>query len=254
MRKLVTKLKYILQLGSPLAVRLVAATGKHSYPMHPKHLIGQSPWFLSFIKPSDTVLDLGCGNGQLTLKTAKICRKIIGLDRNYAHLESARIEAEKEGITNTAFTEFDIEQELPFKQGSFTVVIMQDVLEHVWRDKRLLVQAHRVLGQNGRLILAVPNSETSWKRQQKAAGYSGFSDSDHKREYTQQQIRQLLVESKFTIVSCAPVSYSTWLAGLIDLSGGLSISLYEWLSHWKRQQGERFPKEAEGWHIVATKL
>lgn len=254
MSKLVTKLKYILQLGSPLAVRLVAATGKHSYPVHPKHVIEQSPWFLSFIRSSDTILDLGCGNGQLTLKTAKICRKIIGLDKNHVHLDFAREEAEKQGIANTVFTEFDIERELPFKGGGFSVVLMQDVLEHVWDDKKLLGEAHRVLTPNGRLILAVPNSETRWKRQQKEAGYSGFSDSDHKREYTQQQIKQLLIESGFIIVAFAPVSYSTWLAGLIDLSGGLSISLYKRLSQWKRQQGERFPKEAEGWQIVATKL
>ena len=73
---------------SALSLRLTKLTGKSKYRIHPKHLIKiEKPWYLSSIKKTDKVLDLGCHNGQHTLKTSQFCKSIKGLDKSLDQLK-----------------------------------------------------------------------------------------------------------------------------------------------------------------------
>jgi len=65
---------------SAVAMRMVKLTGKSKYAIHPKHLIKiENPWYLKHIDKSDHVLDLGCNNGQHSLKVARKCKKVVGV-------------------------------------------------------------------------------------------------------------------------------------------------------------------------------
>jgi hypothetical protein len=50
-----------------------------------------------------------------------------------------------------------------------------------------------------------------------------------------------------------PVVLDTPWAGLIDAVGGLSLSLYDRLSRWKRDAAVRRPAESTGFRVVARK-
>ena len=87
---------------SAVSCRLTQLTGKSKYPIHPKHLLSAKKlWFMDNISKKDVVLDLGCGNGQQTLKTAPRCKQIIGLDYDKRQLDIARRISIDKKITGT---------------------------------------------------------------------------------------------------------------------------------------------------------
>src|SRR3989338_5297956 len=71
------------EIGSAVAVRLTKYTGKSKTFIHPKHFLETSPWYTQYLKKNDEVLDLGCGNGQSIIKSAKYCKQITGIDLSF---------------------------------------------------------------------------------------------------------------------------------------------------------------------------
>lgn len=51
-------------------------------------------------------------------------------------------------------------EHLPFKPGTFDVVLMIEVIEHIERDREALIEIHNVLKPGGILIVTTPNGET----------------------------------------------------------------------------------------------
>src|SRR3990167_6539778 len=92
-----------LETGSAVAVRLTKLTGKSEVPIHPKHFLTQKPWYLNYVKRTDVVLDLGCGNGQGAIKTAKVAKKVIGADIDNNLLKIADNSARSLNIKNVKF-------------------------------------------------------------------------------------------------------------------------------------------------------
>ncbi len=60
------------------------------------------------LKPGDTVYDLYCGTGTITLYLAKHCRQIIGLEVVESSINDARSNAELNGIANAALYKVDL--------------------------------------------------------------------------------------------------------------------------------------------------
>ncbi len=72
----------------------------------------------------DRVLDVGCGNGQLTRLAAGRARlgRASGIDLSGPMLATARARAQAEGVSNVSFEQGDA-QVHPFPQGAFDVVL-----------------------------------------------------------------------------------------------------------------------------------
>lgn len=72
----------------------------------------------------DRVLDIGCGNGQLTRLAARRAHRghAFGIDLSRPMLATARARAEREGVSNVSFEEGDA-QVHPFPQGGFDVAL-----------------------------------------------------------------------------------------------------------------------------------
>lgn len=242
-----------LRILSSIAIRLTKLTGKSKEPIHPKHLANFEPWFKKFLDKNDLVLDIGCNNGQQTLKAAKVVKKIIGIDVDEKLLEIAKREAKRKRISNVTFLVVSAETKLKFRENSFDKVLFFDVLEHIENQNLALSEIWRVLKKDGLLLLSVPNKNTSWKRLQRSVGLSYFSDPDHKREYSKAEITKLLENHKFTILKMSPVVFDTPFAPIFDLVGGFSISVYKKLAAWKRKKAIENPAESTGFEIVAQK-
>lgn len=243
-----------LERLSGVSTRLVYLTGKSLFPIHPKHFLTQEQvWITNQLKPTDILLDLGCGNGAQTLKIAPFVRKIIAVERAAESLTVARNLAEKNRIKNVFFQTGDLEKSLPMTDCSFDGVLLLDVLEHLENRDQILDEIKRVLKSGGRLFLAVPNRETSWKNLQREAGLNSTSDPDHKIEYNEKEIGDVLAAG-FKIISFQPVVYDTWLAPLIDIMGGFSLRIYQKLARWKKETARKNPAESVGWRIVCVKI
>lgn len=97
-----------------------------------------------------TVLDAGCGEGMtLAYLQARSPFRSVGLDLDPARLRWAADDgAVSPLVCGNA-------EDLPFPDGSFEMVMVLEVLEHVGRPERALREAHRVCSRY--LLASVPN-------------------------------------------------------------------------------------------------
>lgn len=88
---------------------------------------------------------------------------------------------------------------LPFKNGSFSVVVFSEVLEHLPRgtELRAFREIHRVLKPGGILVLSTPSAEGLWGKLYTITD-PAFWTIGH-RHYTEDALRRLLDCSGFTI-------------------------------------------------------
>jgi len=119
-----------------------------------------SSWQQSFADTALTgkdVLDIGCGDGALSLYLASehAPRSVVGVDINAAALSRARAARDQEPKVSEAQVDFvqgSIDG-LPFADESFDVVVAFDCLEHVMAPLPILEEWHRVLRPGGRCLL-----------------------------------------------------------------------------------------------------
>lgn len=81
---------------------------------------------------------------------------------------------------------------LPFRENTFSATIFSEVLEHLpaGKEKKALGEIHRVLSQNGTLILSTPASEGTWGKLY-WLGDPAFWLINH-RHYLERELKQLL--------------------------------------------------------------
>jgi SAM-dependent methyltransferase len=236
-----------------LAIRLTRWTGKSREYVHPKHLLGDTAehyWYLEHLAPDATLLDVGCGNGMHTLKAARRCAEVAGVDADLVSLGVGLRTAQRLGMTNVGFAAANVEEGLPIAHARFDMVLCLDLLEHVYKRDLVLAEIRRVLKPSGVLLLAVPNRATSWKRRLERAGLPFYSDPDHKIEYTLDELRAELERNGFTIRSLHPSVYDMPLVGLIDIVGGISLALYRRLTTLRRRLARRYPQDDAGFFVV----
>ncbi|GAB4339739.1 MAG: hypothetical protein Kow0099_15120 [Candidatus Abyssubacteria bacterium] len=110
---------------------------------------------LKYIRPGGVHLDIGTGRGDGTCLVAEK-KRTIGVDYGIQSLRIAKLK-------NQCLFQAD-GRHLPFQDGVFSSVTLLDVIEHVPGPEILLAEAHRVLGQEGILVLQTPTVESSrWK-------------------------------------------------------------------------------------------
>ena len=81
-----------------------------------------------------------------------------------------------------------------------------------------------------------------------------YSDRDHKIEYSLAEARHELERNHFIIQDpIQTVVLDTPWVGLMDIMGGISLSLYRRLMAWKVRAAQEKPEESIGFQIVAIK-
>jgi SAM-dependent methyltransferase len=109
------------------------------------------------ITEGDTVLDIGCGSGEMCVKVGQIGAAVIALDVDQENLEIAH--ASMKGIPARSFMAIHSDcGPIPIRDGSATAVIAQEVLEHVDNPRRLVAEMVRVGTAKARYLIAVPDS------------------------------------------------------------------------------------------------
>lgn len=98
-------------------------------------------------------LDYGCGDGHFlaSLKGKKIGR-LVGLDANRDAVQ--RAQARSASACEVLHANGDAP--LPFEAKTFTSATLMDVLEHVVDQQGILAELHRVLADDGVLVVTVP--------------------------------------------------------------------------------------------------
>jgi SAM-dependent methyltransferase len=106
------------------------------------------------IKSADCFLDLGCGEGYLTLPLARFAGKSVGLDFTLAALRVLRKQKTlQKRLLYAAVARGD---RIPLLPDSIDKAICNHVLEHVLDDDLVVAELHRVMCTGGRLLVGVP--------------------------------------------------------------------------------------------------
>jgi len=129
------------------------------------------------------VLDVGCGTGAI-LELFSRRFDAYGSDTAPQAIEFCR----QRGLTKLHLGTLDTYP----PSAPFDLITMLDVVEHVEDDRTLLRGAHRLLRNDGHLLIAVPAFPSLWSKHDAML--------HHKRRYTRDSLRQTVTGSGFSIV------------------------------------------------------
>jgi len=132
---------------------------------------------LGHLLPPLDVADIGCGEGYLTLETARWAKSVVGIDRSADVLERARALARRRRVKNVAWKKGDIAR-LPLPDRSVDVALLSQSLHHAEDASRAIAEAARVLRPGGRLlILDLREHDQAWVKKRFGDRHLGFSSS-----------------------------------------------------------------------------
>lgn len=145
---------------------------------HPKHAItNYHQFFIDAIKPSDQVIDLGCGQGELAFDLAQKARSVTGLDLSAKSIAKA---SQTYHRPNLQFSVGDITQ--PLTNQHYEVAVLSNVLEHIPHRIELLkvIQTYA-----DTILIRVPMLTRDWITVYKQQnGFEYRLDDTHFIEYS----------------------------------------------------------------------
>ena len=147
---------------------------------------------IELIGTNNYVLDIGCNDGSL-MKEYADKNKVIGLELS----KESALKARKNGFDVKIGSVYDI----PFKGKSFDVVHMSEIIEHVLDTDKALSEVHRVLKENGRLIITTPNCASFRDRILVLTGHlQGYMQhTEHVRFFNKERLVRHLKKNKFKV-------------------------------------------------------
>lgn len=114
------------------------------------------------ISPGDAVLDIGCGGGRHAFELFRRGGRVTALDLNADDVatvngmfEAMRLAGEAPPGASAVAVRGDARR-LPFPDGTFAVIVLSEVLEHIPDDHGVIAEAARVLRPGGTLAVTVP--------------------------------------------------------------------------------------------------
>ena len=115
-------------------------------------------FLLPHLKRDDTVLDVGCGPGTITVDLAHLVAPglVTGVDLSEEVVEVARETSEGRHVDNVRFAVDDV-YDLSFAESTFDVVFAHQVLQHLSRPVDALMEMRRVLRDGG--LVAVRDAD-----------------------------------------------------------------------------------------------
>jgi len=146
--------------------------------------------------------DLGCGTGQVASALAPFVSRLIAVDRSTEMLQAARRRLRDLPTAEVRRGELEA---LPIGDGELDAATLILVLHHLSNPAAVLAEAHRVLKNGGRLVIAdmLPHDREEY-RQQMGHVWLGFSE---------EQTQRLLLAAGFTRIRITALAVSSAAKG-----------------------------------------
>lgn len=143
------------------------------------------------------VLDIGCYDGTISKLIKDNGNDVYGVDISEPAVELARLK----GIQAKRA---DIEEEIPFPNGFFDVIVMGEVIEHIFDTDNFLKNIRKLLKVNGYVIITTPNLAALGRRILLLFGKnplieSSCKEGSHIRYLVKDTIFSLLKSNGFTV-------------------------------------------------------
>jgi len=109
------------------------------------------------LKSLGSLLDVGCGNGGFLKIFDKHKWQLFGLEINKSQAQVAQKLRKVKIFTKTV-------ENFKFTPNYFDVVTLWHVFEHLENPRKILVKLHRILKNNGYLLIEVPNGNSIYRK------------------------------------------------------------------------------------------
>ncbi len=147
---------------------------------------------MSQLAPRVRYIDLGIGDGLLTMMLAEIAEKVTAVDHSPEMLSQLDQRARAKGLKNIEVIEASID-DLPIGDGEFDVAVFSQALHHADLPSQALSEAHRILVPGGSvLILDLLAHTEEWVRDKLQHRHLGFAE---------QELTKLLQQAGFSNVT-----------------------------------------------------
>lgn len=165
-------------------LKVVYSEENRAYTEYPQKL-AQYLFDSSKMNKNDSMLEIGCGRGEMLRNFKNLGLKVQGIDLS---LEAPKFHDDIEIKVG------DVENEpLPYADNTFDIVYSKSVLEHFYYPERYIKEAYRVLKPNGIIITLVPDWESNYK--------TYFDDYTHRTPFTEISLRDILKIHNFQEVN-----------------------------------------------------
>jgi ubiquinone/menaquinone biosynthesis C-methylase UbiE len=128
------------------------------------------------VKPTDRVVELGCGVGDYAKEIAQRTKTVTGVDLN--------VDGARRRYPDVDFLAADSNKQLPFADASTDVVVSINTIEHLRDPDKFLREIARILKPQGRVALTTANLDFFLHRR--------FFDKTHLHEWTLPEFRALV--------------------------------------------------------------
>lgn len=157
--------------------------------------------YFKYVKPSSTVLEIGAASKDLTSEICTIPKKVIAIEHFVHQLH--------QDFLNVKYVLGDWQKLSRFvKPNSIDVAISSHTIEHVAKDLQSINELYLVLKKGGAAVINTPNRlRLTRKIIELFTGEKTFPCGEHVREYSYQDLVDLLNKSKFTKFTITPIVF-----------------------------------------------
>ncbi|HET6721915.1 MAG TPA: class I SAM-dependent methyltransferase, partial [Chitinophagaceae bacterium] len=154
-----------------------------------------------------SLLDIGSGTGYFAAVMQKAGWQLTGLEPD-------------EGARNVAMQRHSLkllpgEELFNLPANKFDAITLWHVLEHVHDVKKYMATFKKILADNGKLFIAVPNY-TSYDAMSYGPNWAGYDVPRHLYHFTPQTMQWLMKESALKITSIKPMWFDSFYVSLLS--------------------------------------
>jgi len=161
----------------------------------------------SFPVSGKIILDVGCGTGDFLQAAKNSSWNVYGIEPN----EKARAIAN----SKTKNQVFDTNTLQEFESGTFDVITLWHVLEHLLNLETEIQNLNRLLKPNGRLVIAVPNFK-SYDAKHYNAFWAAYDVPRHLWHFSQTSISKLFSKNNLEIEKTLPMTFDAFYVSLLS--------------------------------------
>jgi ubiquinone/menaquinone biosynthesis C-methylase UbiE/DNA-binding transcriptional ArsR family regulator len=155
---------------------------------------------LGHLMPALDVVDIGCGEGYLTIEAAQWARHVTAIDRSPEVIARAKALGARRRVTNVTWKRGEMEK-LPLADDSVDLAVLSQALHHASNPAAAVTEAARVVRPGGHvLILELREHQEAWVREQLGDHWLGFQDTALEAMLSGAQ----LIEPRITVGSRRP--------------------------------------------------
>lgn len=125
--------------------------GNPNLTMNSPALLRIKQYAVKYFNPGDTVLDFGCGPGDITVEIAKKTKHVYAVDLSEGMVKAGVQKAKEQNIENVKFLNTDL-FDRSFQNTSFDVITAFNVLQYIQDKNELYQKIHELIKPQGLFI------------------------------------------------------------------------------------------------------